>query len=464
MLKLNQVYFRNFLIIFFITLFLTTFLGYFLLKNIETSNYKMMLQNLIKEYAIFENSLKSKSQVIKRIKSKTDVRVTIINKSGKVLFESDRKINGMQNHLNRPEIQEALKNSFGSSVRYSHTLKKDMLYVAKFNKDRFIRMAYPLESIQEKFLKFWFQTILLFGFTLALSLYVAYKINQNVTNDLKVIKRSLQNLLQNRYDILTETDRIKCCKEFAVIYERIIKVSKRLKKRDEQKKKYTKRLKNISKKQGDIISAISHEFKNPVSAILGFSQTIKDDNNLSPKMRKRFIDKVIKNANKISIMIDRLSFAVKIENENLTLQKSEFEIKPLLNYVQDTLLQKYKDRKIIIEADDIKIVADKTMMENLLINLTENALKYSEDEVIIKVRDEKLAVIDKGIGIKEENLKKITNRFFRVDTLKWDNSIGLGLYIVKYILKLHKTQLIIDTKYGKGSSFWFSLKQFISRR
>jgi signal transduction histidine kinase len=168
---------------------------------------------------------------------------------------------------------------------------------------------------------------------------------------------------------------------------------------------------------------------------------------------------VIKNANKISIMIDRLSLAVKIENENLTLQKSEFEIKPLLNYVKDTLLQKYRDREIVIDADDIKIKADKTMMENLLINLTENALKYSEDEVIIRVRDEKLEVIDQGIGIKEENLKKITDRFFRVDTLKWDNSIGVGLYIVKYILKLHKTQLKIDSEYGKGSSFWFSLKE-----
>ena len=459
MLKLNQVYFRNFIIIFFITLFFTTFLGYFVLKNIETNNYKMMLKNLIEEFIVFKKDTQNIDELIKNIKKQTNVRITIIDKTGKVLNESDRDIKGMQNHLLRPEIQEALKNTYGSSIRYSVSVKKDMLYLAKKDGDIFIRMSYPLENIQEKFLKFWFQTILLFALTLTLSLYIAYKINERVTSDLKLIKRALQNLLQSRYDVLI--DEIKCCKEFAVIYEKIIKVAKKLQRRDEQKKKFTRRLKEVSKKQGDIISAISHEFKNPVAAILGYAQTIYDDENLSPQIRKRFTYKIINNADKISNMIDRLSLAVKIENENLSLQKSTFRLLPLVEDVKETLSQKYKDRDIIIEVEDIMIEADKDMIENLLINLTDNALKYSEDEVKIKATKESLEVIDKGIGIEEENIKKITDRFFRVDTLSWDNSIGVGLYIVKYILKLHDSELKIESRYGKGTKFWFSLKGFV---
>jgi len=454
-LKLNQVYFRNFITIFFITLLLTTFLGYFVLKNIETNNHKMMLKNLIEEFAI----VKQKSHIdtlIKSIKEKTGVRVTIIDENGAVLYESDRDVKGMENHLNRPELLEASSSGEGSSIRYSKSVGKDFLYYAKYDDGKFIRMAYPLESIRDKFLKFWMQTILLFGATLAISLFVAYKINQNVTSDLKLIKKALQNLLQSRYDVLI--DDIKCCKEFSVIYEKIIKVAKKLKRRDEQKTKFTRRLKEVSKKQGDIISAISHEFKNPVAAIQGYAQTIEDDSNLSPQLREKFIKKVISNAQKISNMIDRLSLAVKIESDNLSLQKSEFKLTPLLEDVKEILLQKYKDREIVIEAEDIKILADKTMMENLLINLTENALKYSEDEVVVRVSKDKLEVIDKGIGIKKEDIQKITNRFYRVDTLSWDNSIGVGLYIVKYILKLHDSDLKIDSKYGKGSTFWFSLK------
>ncbi len=455
MLKLNQVYFRNFLIIFFITLFLTTFLGYFVLKNIETNNYKMMLKNLIEEFTIFENKSQI-NDVIKKIKNKTHVRITVIDKNGTVLFESDRDTKGMQNHLHRPEIIQSEKKDYGSSIRYSVSVGKDMLYVAKKVHNRYIRMAYPLENIREKLIRFWLQTVLLFSITLALSFFIALKINQKVTNDLKLIKISLQNLLQSRYDVLV--DDIKCCKEFAVIYNKIIKVAKKLKRRDEQKTKFTKRLKEISKKQGDIISAISHEFKNPVAAILGYAQTIYDDDNLSPQIRRRFIQKVIKNGEKITNMIDRLSLAVKIEGENLTLQKSEFNLKLLLNDVKDTMLQKYKDRDIMIDAKDVKIFADKTMMENLLINLTENALKYSENEILIRLSDEKLEVIDKGIGIEKDDILKITDRFYRVDSLSWDNSIGVGLYIVKYILKLHDTQLNIDSKKMKGSNFWFSLK------
>lgn len=454
MLKLNQVYFRNFIIIFFITLFMTTFLGYFVLKNIETNNYKMMLKNLIEEFMVLQNKADLNS-LIKDIKKKTNVRVTIIDTKGVVLFESDRDTKGMQNHLNRPEIKDSLKKEFGSSIRYSVSVGKDMLYVAKKVDAKYIRMAYPLETIHEKLLRFWFETMLLFGVALAISFFVALKINQKVTSDLKLIKKALQNLLQNRYDVLG--DDVKCCKEFAVIHNKIIKVAKKLKRRDEQKRKWTKRLKDVSKKQGDIISAISHEFKNPISAILGFAQTVYDDDSLSPQMRKRFIQKVIKNGEKITDMIDRLSFAIKIDSENLELKKSEFSLKPLVVEVKDIVLQKYKDREIVLEIEDTKIFADRSMIEHLLINLVENALKYSEDEVVIKVYHDKIEVIDKGIGIDEENLKKITDRFFRVDTISWDNSIGVGLYIVKYILKLHDTKLNIQSQKDKGSKFWFSL-------
>lgn len=101
------------------------------------------------------------------------------------------------------------------------------------------------------------------------------------------------------------------------------------------------------------------------------------------------------------------------------------------------------------------------MFENLMTNLVENGLKYSEEEVVVRVRDARVEVIDKGIGISEADIGQITKRFFRVDALSWDNSIGVGLYIVKYILKLHNTFLEIESRPGKGSKFWFDIKEMI---
>ncbi len=414
-----------------------------------------MLTNMIDEYIAIEKFVKNPKDIIKSIKLSTDVRVTIIKDDGRVLYESDRDIKGMENHLSRPEVQQALSDGVGHSIRRSVSVDRDLLYVAKHDKNRFIRMAYKLDSIKEKFIKFWLKAMFLFAIAMALAFYLTIKLNQKISTDLEKIKNSLDGILNKNYDV--EFNDAKCCLEFETVSEDIKKVANKLKKREKQKQNYTKKLKAITKKQSDVISAISHEFKNPVAAIIGYAQTVKEDDNISKEMRIRFLQKVLNNANKISNMIDRLSLAMKLENENIAVKKSRFLLKPLLLEVRDTLLQKYKNREIIVECEDIEINADKTMLENLLINLVENALKYSEDEVTIKATKEKLEVIDKGIGIEKEDLKNLTDKFFRVDTLSWDNSIGVGLYIVKYILKLHGLELMIDSEKGVGSRFWFEL-------
>ncbi len=284
---------------------------------------------------------------------------------------------------------------------------------------------------------------------------MSIKFNKKILDDVEIVKKSLKSVVNKDYNIayLTAT----CCKEFEEISESVKYLSKKLQKREKQKQKYTKKLKEITKKQSDVISAISHEFKNPVAAIIGYAQTVKEDDAISRDMRVKFLEKVLNNANKISNMIDRLSLAMKLENENIALKKTTFLLKPLLEDVKETILQKYRDRDIKIECEEVEITFDKTMLENLLINLVENALKYSEDEVVIMVSRDRLEVIDRGIGIEEDDLKRLTEKFFRVDTLSWDNSIGVGLYIVKYILKLHGFELMIESQKGVGSKFWFEL-------
>jgi signal transduction histidine kinase len=97
------------------------------------------------------------------------------------------------------------------------------------------------------------------------------------------------------------------------------------------------------------------------------------------------------------------------------------------------------------------------MMEMALVNLLDNALKYSELEVRLIVKEGCVRVIDKGIGIKPEEIEKITKKFYRTGANSWDNSMGLGLYIVSYILKLHGSELEIDSAYKEGSEFRFCL-------
>jgi len=451
-LRLDQLYFRNFFILFFITLFVTAVSGYYLLKRIEINNHKTMLVNMIDQFVLLDENKFDES--IKSIKEKSSIRTTVINDTGKVIYESDRDVKGMENHYKRPEIQEAVSNGIGSSIRYSKSVGVDFLYVAKYHDGKFIRMAYALDSIKDKFFKFWLKAILLFALAMGLAFWIAMKINRKISVDLERINVSLDNLLKKKYKV--EFDGVSCCKEFDTISKQISKVSQKLKKRDRQKAKYAKNLKLLSKKQGDIISAISHEFKNPVAAIMGYTQTVKEDPEINPKIRDRFLDKVLKNGEKITSMIDRLSLAIKLENDSFAPEFNNFKLLTLAEEVKETLLQKYPNREITLEIDDnITLNADRGMFDNLLINLMENALKYSEDEVMVRTKDNHLEVIDKGIGINSEDIENITKRFYRVDSLSWDNSIGVGLYIVKYILKLHNSNLQIKSNPKKGSIFWF---------
>ena len=91
--------------------------------------------------------------------------------------------------------------------------------------------------------------------------------------------------------------------------------------------------------------------------------------------------------------------------------------------------------------------------QNFISNLIENALKYSEDEVFVELTDNSIIIKDKGIGIEAKELEKIRNKFYRVSNNGWNNSLGLGLFIVQAILSLHNFKLEINSEFNKGSEF-----------
>jgi len=458
LLRLDQLFFRNLITLFFITLLICLSASYFVLKKIELNNFESTLKNMIEVFELSTKDIKNFDSLAKKTYKNTGIRVTIIDINGIVLAESNKDKSKMENHINRAEIIGAKKEKFGTTIRYSHTLKSDFMYVAKLidtKKEKlFVRMALSTEKIMHDFYTLWIQITLVFALSMIIGFFISHKINKNITKDVKKIKSNLNALINKDYQAKENHINVT---EFKTISNQIEQVSKKLQKRERQKTKYTKKLKILTKKQSDIISAISHEFKNPVAAIIGYANTLEDDKDINPALREKFLSKITNNAYKITNMIDRLSMAVKLENENLKPIFSTFDFQKLLYDVKDTLQQKYKNREIIIKVKSINITADKTMMENLFINLIDNALKYSDDEVVVALEDKTIKIIDQGIGISEEELENITKKFYTIEKLSWDNSIGIGLYIVKYILKIHNIELKIKSKPGVGSEFSFDI-------
>jgi signal transduction histidine kinase len=238
---------------------------------------------------------------------------------------------------------------------------------------------------------------------------------------------------------------------------------KKLSSRDKQKRKYTAKLRLMNKQRNDILSAISHEFKNPVASIMGYAQTLQEDPDISPKIREKFLDKISSNGDKISKMLDRLALSVKLENNDLETSISHFNMQTLCEEVVSNIALKYRDRDIALKSSSIMIFADKTMIELALINLVDNALKYSDNDVEVVLKDTTVSVKDRGIGIQEEYLDKIGGKFYRVKKNSWDNSMGIGLAMVNYILKMHNSKLEIKSKFGEGSTFSFSIKEMLKK-
>lgn len=245
--------------------------------------------------------------------------------------------------------------------------------------------------------------------------------------------------------------------EFEDMNQNLIKVLKASKKREDVKQRYNAKLKLKNRQRGDMISAIAHEFRNPIASIMGYAQTLEDDKDIPSALQEKFLGKIYNNGVKIEALLSRLVLWNKFESGEATLHPTTFDIHQLLIEVKTSLVEKYPSRKIDIRGDAYIIEADRTLLEIVLKNLIENALKYSKEEVIVSVRDKKIAVEDKGAGISADDISKVTKKFYRSGTHTWDNSMGLGLSIVKNILALHDTRLEIESEENKGSIFSFSI-------
>ena len=203
-----------------------------------------------------------------------------------------------------------------------------------------------------------------------------------------------------------------------------------------------------------IISAISHEFKNPIAVINGYSQTLMDDADINPNIRQKFLTKIYKNGLKLSELIDTLRLSSKLDSGQQEMQFKKVNIKELIEDCVENIKLNYPKRQTILRTQtDVTIKADAALLGVVIRNLIENAFKYSEDEVTIEFDKHGIDIIDTGIGISKKNLDNITSKFFRVNENSWNNSLGLGLFIVSNILNLHHFNLEIKSKENEGSTF-----------
>ena len=430
MLKLRDIYLRR--IFFYFLSFIVT-VGVVLFFGIKNIYIQELKKELLHDITLAKLTLQ-KGDSLENLQKSLGVYFTLID---------------TKEQINNPQLQELTS----KKVYYSVDSQKEFLVVAKKeyieNKELIIQASKAINSIKEAFLTLFMELLGVIAlFTLAI-FYSFYKIGLDIQSEIKKIVKFLKSLTKKEKELTIASE---YSQEFWEIAKLLSKVSKVLDKRERQKLKYTKRLEKSNAQKEEILLAISQRLKNPITVINGYAQTLLEQE-LAPSYQKAFLENIAKNSTTLVDSIDTLRLAIRLDEAKQQLHIEEFDICELAKEVSKRVKKSFLDREIILKGKSKIVRADRALFEIVLKNLLENALQYSDDEVIIHCTNEYIEVIDRGVGIKEKDLEKITEKFYRVNKNRWSNLLGLGLFIVKNILTLHKMRLEIQSKPHQGSTF-----------
>ncbi|HDM75018.1 MAG TPA: HAMP domain-containing histidine kinase [Deltaproteobacteria bacterium] len=519
----------------------------------------------------------------KNLGALVSTRITVILPSGKVIGDSEKDPALMDNHATRPEIKVACKGLTGSSIRYSHTLKTRMMYVAiPLKKENriiaVIRASKPLSAIEEALasirLKIIWGCFCVILFSAPLSFVVSRRLSRPVKDltkgaecftggnlehrislpphasyefhlladtmnrmareldmrisDLAQQRNELDTVLSSMYEGVVALDLEKrivfindsaaqlfkvdklaapgrpfeeltrhphiqnlvqdvtICKE--TVYEEIefpgndeiyllvhgtplksfredIVVGVLLVFNDITK------LKQIEKVRRDFVANVSHELKTPITAIRGAVETLIDllataDN----RDCKRFMEIILENTRRINRIVEDLLILARLEqsSDRYTVEFEKLNVSNLLEMAKEacSIAAGNKQVEIIVSCnEDIFVRGNPHFLEQAIINLIDNAIKYSGAgrKVLVQAEEEKdmvvIRVIDHGCGIPAEHLPRVFERFYRVDKSRSREmgGTGLGLAIVKHAVCLHGGKVSVESTPGKGSIFSISI-------
>jgi signal transduction histidine kinase len=221
----------------------------------------------------------------------------------------------------------------------------------------------------------------------------------------------------------------------------------------------------LSQRQNNFLLSVTHELKTPIAANKLYLQTIQkrkpDD-----AQREELLAKALKENERLEKLIDNILHAARVENRAMQPIKEEIELSHFLQNRINQFRKRYPEAQIdLVELDKIMISFDIFMIETVLSNLIDNAVKYSPQSpqiTVTAVRENNeivFSVADKGIGISSEEQKRIFSKFYRVgdEEIRTQKGSGLGLYISQEFVKLHKGIIGFKSNKEKGSIFYFKL-------
>lgn len=575
-MTLNRKLFLYLFSAFFSLIAVITFFQYQREKEFRTeqldqllSTYNYTINNYIDKKAWTPNELREFITVF----PDTLLRVTLIDKEGKVLFDNSvADGTKLENHINRPEIVMANSQITGKAIRHSTSIGKDFYYLAHRFGSYYVRTALPFNLNVVEMLKANTFFLYFMAFILLLAIFALFFISKNFTDsiarlriftqkaesgemletdiyfpndELGEISRNIVHLYKQMQETKDDVnnEREKLIKHLQISQEGLGIFSPEKKEllvnshfiqytnilSDQQSENSDKifnlaefeeinqfinesfkndqltRKKMVIEKNGRVFMVrcivfqdntfeisinditvqerdnelkrhltqnISHELKTPVSSIMGYMESILENPDLDPARQKFFVERSFMQAKRLTALLQDISTLNKIDEGKRLFQKEPCDLAQVINDVLfDVHLQIEQKKCVILRNYNavLPLQGNRSLLYSIFRNLTDNALTYGGEQIVIDIscyrEDEQFyyfSFSDNGVGIAEEHLGKVFERFYRVDKgrSRKIGGTGLGLAIVKNAVLLHKGTISAKSVSTGGLSFIFSLRKY----
>jgi len=223
----------------------------------------------------------------------------------------------------------------------------------------------------------------------------------------------------------------------------------------------------------EFMGNVSHELKTPLFTVQGYILTLLDGAMKDKAVRKKYLQRANKGVERLIYIVKDLDLITKLEVGDLILNKEEFNIIETVQNAFDLLEMKASSKNITLEFDkeyqkSVMVKADQQRIQQILTNLVDNSIKYGKVDGTTEVSIEDLVqnkvivrVTDNGEGIEEDKITRLFERFFRVDKSgsREEGGSGLGLAIVKHLVEAHNEKIYVESQFGVGSEFSFTLER-----
>jgi two-component system phosphate regulon sensor histidine kinase PhoR len=415
---------------------------YNLFRTQITNDLKMNARMLM-ETEVFQREYDSLGNDPEKLSSSTlnkletgDVRLTWIAEDGTVLFDNDAGASGLANHLDRPEIQEAMTNGEGESIRSSQTLGMDTYYYAlRLENGTVLRVSTQAHAIAGVFFRSLpivaVVALLIFGICIVLGHALSRQIIQPIEK------------MAEEIDKPTSEPPYKELEPFAA----------------KIRTQHENLLEAVKTRQ-DFTANVSHELKTPLTAISGYAELI--ENGLAdPESEKHIAQQIRANADRLLQLINDTIQLARLDHGETGNNNEEIDLYKAASECCRNLKVSAERNNILLTCDgrSAAIRGDEEQIKELIENLVQNGIRYNNagGYVRVSVRHEDghavLSVRDNGIGIAKEKQSRVFERFYRVDKSRSRDSggTGLGLALVKHIAEIHNADIEMESTPGVGT-------------